>query len=100
MNDLQKKCAQLPEKPGIYRFLDKTKKIIYVGKARDLKKRVTQYCRNNIVDRKTMALMAQATDIEITITNNENQALLFVIVISISVACAINAIVFRSTILF
>src|SRR3989338_3943321 len=76
MNDLQKKCAQLPEKPGIYGFLDKTKKIIYVGKARDLKKRVTQYCRNNIVDRKTMALMAQATDIEITITNNENQALL------------------------
>lgn len=70
------KLQTLPNKPGVYRFLNADKKIIYVGKAKDLKKRVSQYFQKNITDKKTAALMMQATDFEITITENENQALL------------------------
>lgn len=68
--------SSLPSKPGVYRFLDEHQKIIYVGKAKNLKKRVSQYFRKNIIDRKTIALMQKAVDFEITITENENQALL------------------------
>ena len=75
-NHCKQKCAQLPSKPGVYRFLDAQHKIIYVGKAKDLKKRVSQYFRKNITDRKTMALMEKAVDFEITVTDSENQALL------------------------
>ncbi len=70
------KHHQLPNKPGVYRFLDAQHKIIYVGKAKNLKKRVSQYFRKNITDRKTLALMEKAVDFEITVTENENQALL------------------------
>ena len=66
----------LPHKPGVYRFLNQDKKIIYVGKAKDLQKRVSQYFRKNIADKKTQVLMQHAQEIEITITDNENQALL------------------------
>ena len=70
------KHQQLPSKPGVYRFLDAQHKIIYVGKAKNLKKRVSHYFQKNITDRKTLALMEKAVDFEITVTENENQALL------------------------
>src|SRR3989338_9747218 len=76
MNFKKNKLSLLPSKPGVYRFLDEHQKIIYVGKAKDLKKRVSQYFRKNLTDRKTIALMQKAVDFEITITENENQALL------------------------
>lgn len=76
MISIQNKLQQLPTKPGVYRFLDANKKILYVGKARDLKKRVANYFRKNLTDRKTSALMENVADLEITITDNENQALL------------------------
>src|SRR3989338_9092964 len=76
MNFKKNKLSLLPSKPGVYRFLDEHQKIIYVGKAKDLKKRVSQYFRKNITDRKTIALMQKAVDFEITLTENENQALL------------------------
>ena len=66
----------LPHKPGVYRFLDKYQKILYVGKATDLKKRVSQYYRKNITDQKTLALMSHVVRVEYTVTENENQALL------------------------
>lgn len=66
----------LPSQPGVYRFLDHNNKILYVGKARDLKKRVLQYFQKNLSDRKTIALMKQAVTVDVTITENENQALL------------------------
>src|SRR3990167_10390422 len=76
MNLKKNTLSSLPSKPGVYRFLDEHQKIIYVGKAKDLKKRVSQYFRKNITDRKTIALMQKAVNFEITITENENQALL------------------------
>jgi len=72
----QPKISQLPSKPGVYRFLDAQHKILYVGKAKDLKKRVSNYFRKNLHDKKTIALMEKAASFEITITENENQALL------------------------
>lgn len=51
-------------------------KIIYVGKARNLKQRLASYFRKNLDSRKTEALMSQVDNIEITITSNENEALL------------------------
>lgn len=66
----------LPSKPGVYRFLDSHKKIIYVGKAKDLKKRVSQYFQKKTHDKKTQALVAHIADIDITVTDTENQALL------------------------
>ncbi|MDP1574918.1 MAG: excinuclease ABC subunit UvrC [Coxiellaceae bacterium] len=72
MNQLQ----NLPNKPGVYRFFDNHQKIIYVGKAKDLKKRVSQYFQKKTQDKKTAALVEKIADIQITITENENQALL------------------------
>ncbi|OGT33543.1 MAG: excinuclease ABC subunit C [Gammaproteobacteria bacterium RIFCSPHIGHO2_02_FULL_39_13] len=68
--------TDLPSQPGVYRFLDSQHTVLYVGKARDLKKRVSQYFQKNLTDKKTIALMQKVCDIEITITENENQALL------------------------
>lgn len=67
----------LPGEPGIYRFLDKERKLIYVGKARDLKKRVSSYFnKQSGHNRKTLKLVEEIRDIEFTITPTEYDALL------------------------
>jgi excinuclease ABC subunit C len=66
----------LTHKPGVYRMLDAEQKVIYVGKARDLKKRVASYFGSKAHHPKTMALMAQTCDVQITITGTEKEALL------------------------
>ena len=66
----------LPNKPGIYRMLDKDNKVIYVGKAKNLKKRVASYFRKRVDSGKTQLLVSKIADIEITVTNTENEALL------------------------
>jgi excinuclease ABC subunit C len=65
----------LSQKSGVYQMLDANKKIIYVGKARDLKKRVSSYFYRQL-DTKTQVMVAQITDIQAIITNNETEALL------------------------
>ncbi len=65
----------LPTKPGVYQMINADGKVIYVGKARDLKKRVASYFRRQL-DTKTQAMILQVVDIQITITSNENEALL------------------------
>ena len=62
--------------PGIYQMLDEQEQVIYVGKARNLKKRLSHYFRDNLIDKKTQALMQQVVDIKLTVTANENEALL------------------------
>lgn len=73
---LKEKVAQLPSKPGVYRMRDDKNRILYVGKAKDLKKRVSSYFRSHLQDKKTAALMERVVDFDVTITSNENQALL------------------------
>lgn len=66
----------LPDSPGVYMWMDGTETILYIGKAKSLRKRVQSYLRTNSLDRKTWELMNRAEDIETIITNTEREALL------------------------
>lgn len=62
--------------PGIYRMYNEKSEIIYVGKAKDLKKRLSSYFRKTGLSIKTQSLVSQITKIETTITHTEGEALL------------------------
>ncbi len=77
--DLNKKVHELPHKPGVYLMRDRFNRVIYVGKARDLRKRVGQYfmpSRRMTVDLKTRALLDSVWDFEIHTVKSEPEALL------------------------
>ncbi|MBQ2915272.1 MAG: excinuclease ABC subunit C [Clostridia bacterium] len=76
MPDLLKKANELPESPGVYIMYDNTKKVIYVGKAKNLKNRVTSYFRNGEHTRKTEQLVAHAENFEVIVCPTELDALL------------------------
>lgn len=65
----------LPDKPGIYQFLDASGTVIYVGKAKNLKKRVTSYFSKN-QSGKTVVLLRKSHDIRHIVVDNESDALL------------------------
>jgi excinuclease ABC subunit C len=66
----------LTHRPGVYCMLDSKHKVIYVGKARDLKKRVASYYHDSQAAPKTLAMMALADRVEVTIANTEAEALI------------------------
>ncbi|MBO7651647.1 MAG: excinuclease ABC subunit C [Bacteroidales bacterium] len=66
----------LPKAPGVYRYFDKDGTIIYVGKAKNLKNRVSSYFLSNNLNRKTQILVSQICDIEYTVVDSESEALL------------------------
>ena len=66
----------LTNRPGVYRMLDAKGRVIYVGKAQNLKKRVSSYFQRSHQDPKTAAMMPLVTDVEITVTNTETEALI------------------------
>jgi excinuclease ABC subunit C len=66
----------LTHRPGVYRMLDEEGTVIYVGKARDLKKRVASYFGSKAHHPKTMALMQRTRNVEVTVTASEGEALL------------------------
>ncbi|AWW34430.1 excinuclease ABC subunit C [Mannheimia varigena] len=68
--------ADVPHQPGVYRMYDNSGKIIYVGKAKDLKKRLSSYFRSQLSSKKTEALVSNIANIETTITHSETEALL------------------------
>jgi excinuclease ABC subunit C len=68
--------AALPKRPGVYRMLDATGRILYVGKAANLKARVASYFRADLVQPKVLAMVQQIAGIEVTVTNSETEALL------------------------
>lgn len=68
--------ATLPNKPGIYCMLDSTDTVLYVGKARHLKKRLASYFTQSTPNPKTRALVAQIAHIEVTVTHTESEALI------------------------
>ncbi|MDQ0018364.1 MULTISPECIES: excinuclease ABC subunit UvrC [Pantoea] len=79
MNDVFDSKAFLStvtSKPGVYRMYDASGTVIYVGKAKDLKKRLTSYFRTQVGSRKTEALVSNIQHIDVTVTHTETEALL------------------------
>jgi excinuclease ABC subunit C len=75
--DPRERCRRLPGAPGVYRMLDAERTVIYVGKARDLRKRVSSYFnRNQGHSPKVRAMADQVRDIEVVVTRNETEALI------------------------
>jgi excinuclease ABC subunit C len=68
--------ASLTNRPGVYRMLAGENTVLYVGKARDLRKRVSTYFGSKAHHPKTQALMAQTERVEVTVTGTEQEALL------------------------
>ncbi len=74
--DLETFLKSLPAKPGVYRMLAQDDTILYVGKARHLKNRVSSYFRGRAHSEKTQVLLGQVARIEVTVTASEIEALL------------------------
>ena len=75
-DELLQIMKNLPTKPGVYQMLDVEGHVLYIGKARNLQRRVSSYFQRQTTDPKTAAMMAQVADVKVTITSSENEALL------------------------
>jgi excinuclease ABC subunit C len=72
---VKQKLAALPNKPGVYRYFDKKGELIYVGKAKNLKRRVSSYFQKDQTG-KTRVLVCKIADLEYSIVDSESEALL------------------------
>ena len=72
---ISEKVKSFPETSGVYRFFG-NKKILYIGKAKNLRKRVQSYFRNSLKEYKTNKLVERIEDVDFLTTNNETEALL------------------------
>ena len=75
MEELKNIAHNLPDDPGVYRFYDKAGKIIYVGKAKSLRKRVSSYFGKSHVG-KTKVMVSRVAEIQHTVVESESEALL------------------------
>lgn len=73
---LKTAISLLPNQPGVYKYRDESNTIIYVGKAKNLKKRVSSYFNKEHDNRKTNVLVSKIREIEYTVVDSEYDALL------------------------
>jgi len=73
---LQTNLKNLPTSPGVYQFFNKNGKVIYVGKAKNLKNRVRSYFQENPGSAKTVALVSKIEDFQLVVTDSELEALI------------------------
>ena len=66
----------LPSSPGVYQFFNKNGKVIYVGKAKNLKNRVKSYFQENPGSAKTVAMVSKIDDLQLVVTDSELEALI------------------------
>lgn len=76
MFDAKSFLATVPHQPGVYRMYNQAGVVIYVGKAKDLRKRLSSYFRAQVDSVKTRALVSQITQVEYTLTHSETEALI------------------------
>ncbi|MGM0526564.1 MAG: excinuclease ABC subunit UvrC [Pseudomonadota bacterium] len=74
--DSENFLRHLTHQPGVYRMYDEAGDVIYVGKAKDLRKRVSSYFREKVDRVKTQVLVKQIADMDVTVTNTEAEALI------------------------
>jgi len=73
----KEQVSKLPTQPGVYRFINKDGKVIYVGKAKNLRKRVASYFnKSQVPNRKTLRMIWEVNQVECTIVNSEFDAFL------------------------
>lgn len=76
MNNIEALIKNFPSVPGVYLYQDKSGKVIYIGKAKNLKKRVSSYFNKQQLDPKTKLLVSKINNISSIVTNSEAEALL------------------------
>lgn len=76
LDELREKANELPQTPGVYRMKDKNGKILYVGKSKSLKNRVSQYFQNTLShNEKTKKMVAKVDSFDVMLTDTEMEAL-------------------------
>ncbi len=75
-NEFQQIAYTIPHQPGIYKYLDLRNELIYVGKAKDLRKRISSYFTKTFTGYKTHELVSRIKKVEFTIVNSEQDAFL------------------------
>lgn len=75
-SQLENKLQNLPADPGVYLYKNDKGKIIYIGKAKNLRNRVRSYFHSSLDSPKTQIMVSKVTDLEMIITNSEMEALI------------------------